>query len=94
MMRTLRERGGEVVVAGDGRADSPGHCAKYGVYSLIDMNSGQVIGLHLVQVINKNSIIEYSRYPGEQNQNYKMYDFFMSDLIHIILRMSLDDSLF
>ncbi|XP_060567748.1 uncharacterized protein LOC132726451 [Ruditapes philippinarum] len=49
MMRTFRERGGEVVVAGDGRADSPGHCAKYGVYSLIDMNSGQVIGLHIVQ---------------------------------------------
>jgi solute carrier family 8 (sodium/calcium exchanger) len=48
MMRTLRERGGEVVVAGDGRVESPWHCAKYGVYSLIDMNSGQVIGLHLV----------------------------------------------
>jgi solute carrier family 8 (sodium/calcium exchanger) len=50
MIRTLIERGGELVVAGDGKADSPGHCAKYDVYTIVDMNSGQVIGLHLVQV--------------------------------------------
>ncbi|XP_053403232.1 uncharacterized protein LOC123530221 [Mercenaria mercenaria] len=45
----LRNRGGKVVVAGDGRADSPGHSAKYGAYSLIDMQSGRVIDIHLVQ---------------------------------------------
>jgi hypothetical protein len=47
LLKVIKDRGGKVVVAGDGRAD---HCAKYGAYSLIDMDSGQVIGLHLVQV--------------------------------------------
>ena len=26
-----------LVIAGDGRADSPGHSAKYGLYSIIDI---------------------------------------------------------
>ena len=39
-----------LVLGGDGRADSPGHSAKYGSYSVIDLNQNKVLGLKLVQV--------------------------------------------
>lgn len=45
----IRARGGRVVVAGDGRANSPGHCAKFGVYTLVDLETGKVIDMKLVQ---------------------------------------------
>ena len=38
-------------VGGDGRADSPGHSAKYGSYGLINLNTNKVIHIQLVQVI-------------------------------------------
>ncbi|KAK3107593.1 hypothetical protein FSP39_017919 [Pinctada imbricata] len=38
-----------VNLAGDGRADSPGHSAKYGCYSLLDVDEGNVVGIQLVQ---------------------------------------------
>lgn len=37
-------------LGGDGRADSPGHSAKYGSYSIIDLDNGKVIDIQLVQV--------------------------------------------
>ncbi|KAH3794847.1 hypothetical protein DPMN_148385 [Dreissena polymorpha] len=49
-LTAIKEEGRSVTLAGDGRCESPGHCAKYGTYSLIDMATGHVIGLHLVQV--------------------------------------------
>ena len=41
-----------LVLAGDGRADSPGHSAKYGSYSIIDINKNKVVDVKLVQVCN------------------------------------------
>ncbi|CAN7940838.1 unnamed protein product [Ixodes hexagonus] len=38
-----------VRLAGDGRADSPGFSAKYGTYSLLDLDSGKTIHFELVQ---------------------------------------------
>ncbi|XP_051246072.1 uncharacterized protein LOC127357723 [Dicentrarchus labrax] len=38
-----------VVLGGDLRADSPGHCAKFGSYTMMDMRSNTVIDLQLVQ---------------------------------------------
>ena len=39
-----------LVLGGDGRADSPGHSAKYGTYSLVDLNHNIVLDVQLVQV--------------------------------------------
>ena len=39
-----------LVVGGDGRADSPGHSAKYGTYTLMEMEALAVIDVQLVQV--------------------------------------------
>ena len=40
-----------LVLGGDGRADSPGHCAKYGTYTLMDLKSNKIVHIELVQVI-------------------------------------------
>ena len=37
-------------IGGDGRADSPGHSAKYGSYGIIDLNTYKVLHIELVQV--------------------------------------------
>ena len=39
-----------LVIGGDGRADSPGHTAKYGSYSVIELNHRAVLDIQLVQV--------------------------------------------
>ena len=39
-------------IGGDGRADSPGHSAKYGSYGIIDLNTNKVLHIELVQVNN------------------------------------------
>ena len=41
---------GPLTVGGDGRADSPGHSAKYGSYGVIDLSNNKVIHIELVQV--------------------------------------------
>lgn len=64
-VRMAEERGKPLVLGGDGRADSPGHCAKYGSYSTIDLEQGIVVDIQLVQVIyifflfDKNAINLY-----------------------------------
>ena len=42
--------GRNLVLSGDGRADSPGHCAKYGSYSVVEMSCNKVLDFKLVQV--------------------------------------------
>jgi len=39
-----------LVLAGDGRSDSMGHCAKYGTYTLLDININQIVHITTVQV--------------------------------------------
>ncbi|XP_057217923.1 uncharacterized protein LOC130571156 [Triplophysa rosa] len=43
------QQGGTIAVAGDMRADSPGHSAKYGSYSVMHMDSNTILDLQLVQ---------------------------------------------
>ena len=39
-----------LVLGGDARMDSPGHSAKYGSYSLMDLRTNEILDLQLVQV--------------------------------------------
>ena len=41
---------GPITIGGDGRADSPGHSAKFGSYGIIDLETNKVIHIELVQV--------------------------------------------
>ena len=46
----IKAVGQSLISAGDGRADSPGHCAKYGSYTVIDMTCSKLFDFKLVQV--------------------------------------------
>ncbi|XP_056624390.1 uncharacterized protein LOC130437186 isoform X2 [Triplophysa dalaica] len=48
LIRQLKERG-NLAIAGDMRADSPGHSAKYGSYTLMDMETKSIVDLQLIQ---------------------------------------------
>ncbi|KAG0412518.1 hypothetical protein HPB47_010354 [Ixodes persulcatus] len=41
--------GQELVLAGDGRSDSPGHSAKYGTYTVVDVSTKKVLHVETVQ---------------------------------------------
>jgi len=43
LINTLKDRRESVTLAGDGRCDSPGHSAKYGTYTTLDVQSDKVI---------------------------------------------------
>ena len=43
-----------LVLAGDGKADSPGHCAKYGFYSVIELSCSKVLDFNRF-VVHNNS---------------------------------------
>ena len=46
----LRPKGRELILGGDGLCDSPGHSAKYGSYSLMDLEKNNILDSQLVQV--------------------------------------------
>lgn len=46
----LRGLGRKLTVQGDCRSDSPGHCAKYGTYTLMDGHSNKILEVQQVQV--------------------------------------------
>lgn len=50
----LQALGGGLVCAGDGRADSPGHCAKFGTYTFLETRANKILTMELVQVILKS----------------------------------------
>ncbi|XP_063740279.1 uncharacterized protein LOC134864887 [Eleginops maclovinus] len=49
MLCLLQAEGEPIVCGGDGRADTPGHCAKYGTYSTMELRKTAVIDVQLVQ---------------------------------------------
>jgi len=51
LLDTLSQRSGDIVLGGDMRADSPGHCAKYGSYTVMELTSNRLIYISLIQVI-------------------------------------------
>lgn len=55
LLTQLLARGTPLTIGGDGRADSPGHSAKYGVYTAMELNINKVIDFQLVQVCKINN---------------------------------------
>ena len=53
LLAECKARDSSLSIGGDGRADSPGHSAKYGSYALIDLDTNKVIHIELVQVNKK-----------------------------------------
>uniref|UniRef100_A0A1X7VSQ9 Uncharacterized protein n=1 Tax=Amphimedon queenslandica TaxID=400682 RepID=A0A1X7VSQ9_AMPQE len=45
----LQSDNATTLLGGDGRADSPGHSAKYGTYTLIKLSHNIILDLQLVQ---------------------------------------------
>jgi len=50
LLSKLGENENGVALAGDGRCDSPGYCAKYGSFTLIEQEINRVVDFQLVQV--------------------------------------------
>ena len=56
VFNSLKDRGEPVTLAGDGRCDSPGHSAKYGTYTMLDVKSNKIVDFKVVSVCEvKNS---------------------------------------
>ena len=54
LLTQCKAQGTSLSIGGDGRADSPGHSAKYGPYGVIDLNTNKILHIELVQVNNTN----------------------------------------
>ena len=50
MIEELKTEKKKLMVGGDGRADSPGHSAKYGTYSLLELLCNKIVDFQLVRV--------------------------------------------
>ena len=51
LLQGLRsEKRGLIIIGGDGRADSPGHSAKFGSYTVMELKKKVVLDIQLVQV--------------------------------------------
>ena len=51
LVAMLQSNNSTLVLGGDGRADSPGHSAKYGTYTLMELSHNIILDIQLVQVI-------------------------------------------
>ena len=59
MLQSYRDTGGHLILGGDMRADSPGHCAKYGSYTMMELNAKKIVDIQLIQVTSINLIASY-----------------------------------
>lgn len=57
LLSNLRDHGKKLALSGDGPADSPGHSAKYGSYTVIEMTCNKVLDYKLVQVCLRVNVI-------------------------------------
>ncbi len=52
-----------LTLGGDGRCDTPGHCAKYGSYTIMDLDTNKIVDTQLVQV--RVFIIDFEKRPSQ-----------------------------
>ena len=52
---------GGVDVTGDGRCDSPGHSALFGLYSLMDAKTRKILTAHVLTVKEETSVFVVDR---------------------------------
>ncbi len=50
LLQDLRKEKRGLIIGGDGRADSPGHSAKFGSYSIMELKKKVILDIQLVQV--------------------------------------------
>ena len=50
LLNKLVEKQQGLILGGDGRSDSPGYSAKYGSYSMLELNINKIVDIKLVQV--------------------------------------------
>ena len=50
LLHSIKAEGKNLILGGDGRCDSPGHSAKYGSYTLLDIERNKILDTQLVQV--------------------------------------------
>ncbi|XP_070177851.1 uncharacterized protein [Littorina saxatilis] len=62
LLERLSTMDGELILAGDGRSDSPGHCAKYGGFNTMECRINKVID---VQVVQSNEVGNSARCENE-----------------------------
>lgn len=55
-MQEAYNSGRHVHLGGDGRADTPCHCAKFGSHTLMDLEKNMVVDLQLIQVKSNERI--------------------------------------
>jgi len=56
VIESIKGREEDLMLAGDGRCDSPGHSAKYGTYTMIDTDTDKVVDFEVIRVMEvKNS---------------------------------------
>lgn len=51
LLAEARDRGKPLCLGGDARCCSPGHTAKYGSYTLMDLDTGKILSMQIVQVV-------------------------------------------
>ncbi|CAL4089388.1 unnamed protein product, partial [Meganyctiphanes norvegica] len=49
MFDEMKSKETGLILGGDGRSDSPGHCAKYGSYSTMELSANKIIDIQMVQ---------------------------------------------
>lgn len=50
MLQNHHAQGGQLALGGDMRAATPGHCAKYGSYTMMELDANRIVDIQLVQV--------------------------------------------
>lgn len=78
LFKELRKEKRPLILGGDGRADSPGHSAKFGSYTVVELKRKVVIDVQLVQVstaaacIFMHLLIHYFMQSNEVKGSYHM----------------------